>query len=281
MKSRIELNNTDITIRPSSLDSYVGCAYQWARVFLTGHVSIPNSRAVIGTGVHGGVEHMWTEVIETKDKEKINVPAAVDASVQRFKKEVEDYGINYSDGEDMNSCINEVVTGTTIYNDDVVPFAEIPMAVEIRLSLDLDHQIVKCLSGTVDYIAKNSLADTKTSKRSIVPQSYDIQQSIYKTLAEGNGYKINHSLIHGVVFTKKPYGEIKQLEPNIPKAKTIVNNLLDTLDVLATDVVKPEVLFRGNPKYYLCSPKYCAFYNDCIFVKGEDPEKKTAQVVKL
>ena len=74
-------------------------------------------------------------------------------------------------------------------------------------------------------------------------------------------------MIQGVVLKAKPEGHVLALEPKMDKAKMAVNTVLDTIEVFNEQVVSPDVLFRGNPKYYLCDPKYCAFYSTCPYVK--------------
>lgn len=282
MKSKIIINHTNITVRPSSLNTYFGCSYQWARVFLTGETSIPNSRAVIGTGIHKGVEQAWKDAMSHHSKNNIRLGTAIEAAVEGFREEVKNYGIQYHDGENEKSALKEIMAGTEAFVDDIVPFAEIPHYVEQRLSISIDnHPIVERVSGTLDYLRKDSMADVKTSKRKTTASNHDLQQSTYNLLAKENGYDIENMYIHNVILTKEPSGSIYQIHPNISKAKTAINSLLDTLEVLASDVIRPEVLFRGNPSYHYCSEKYCSFYNDCMFVKGENPEKKSAQVVKL
>lgn len=280
-KSKIIINNDELVIRPSSVDSFLGCAYQWARVFLTGESSIPNGRAAIGTGVHRGAEVLWKDAMKTGNKEDIYIPGAVDAAVQEYKEETKN-GVQHNDGEDDNTAISQVVEGVNVFVDDIMPFAEVPLAVEQRYTVPIDsHPLVKALSGTVDYLSDRCIADLKTSKRKATTSNYEIQQSIYKILVESNGIPVDFNLIQNVVFTKNPNGQILDMKTNEPKAKTVVNNLLDTLEVLATDKVAPEILFRGNPKYYLCSEKYCAFYNDCMFVKGEGPEEEKVEMPTL
>lgn len=282
MKSKIVINNTNITIRPSSLNTYFGCSYQWARVFLTGETSIPNSRAVIGTGIHKGVEQAWQDAMARQNKDDIRLGTAIEAAVDGFREEVKNYGISYDRDENEGTALKEIMAGTEAFIEDIVPFAEIPHEVEQRLSINIDgHPIVERVSGTLDYLRKDTIADVKTSKRKTTASNHDLQQSTYKLLAVENGYDIEHMYIHNVILTKQPSGSIFSLEPNIAKAKTAINSLLDVLEILVEDKVRPEVLFRGNPSYHFCSEKYCALYKDCMFVKGEDPEKKPAQVVKL
>src|SRR5688500_11745044 len=99
MKSKIIINKTGIDVRPSSLNTFYGCGYQWARLFLGGETSIPNSRAVIGTGIHAGVERMWNDAMDHDSKDQISLEAGIDAAVEGFREEVKNYGIVYDEGE--------------------------------------------------------------------------------------------------------------------------------------------------------------------------------------
>ena len=121
----------------------------------------------------------------------------------------------------------------------------------------------------MDYIAGDVIADLKTSKRKPTVANYETQQSIYKILANKNGENVKYNQIHGVVLKKQPEGTILEAQINETRAKAAVNSLLETLEVYHEDKVDPDILFRGNPQYYLCSATYCAFYNDCKFAKGE------------
>ena len=199
----IEINNTGITIRPSSLDNSMACAYQWAKVFLEGMITIPNSRAAIGTGIHKAIEVMWQDAIKNKVKDP-NVDMMFDAGVEAFQEEVKRGEMRYDDGETIDTCNKEIVSGTQAFVDDLIPFLNIPTAVEQRFTVPIsNHPIVKDISGTVDYLAPGILDDVKTSKRKPIPSGYVIQQSIYKYLAEENGHKIDLNRIQGVALLKR------------------------------------------------------------------------------
>lgn len=264
---KIELKQTDIVLRPSSLDNFMNCSYQWAAVFLHGMITIPNSRAAIGTGIHAGIEQMWTQAIKDKEKDPYR-DGMIDAAVEAFNEE-DKKGMKYDDGESVNSCHGEIIGGIEVYIEESLPFLDIPDAVEERYTIKLDHPIVKALSGTVDYIGGGNLDDVKTSKRKPVPSGFVIQQSIYKMLAEANGKKVERNRIQGVVLTAKPKAMILELEPDIPRAKYVVNTLLDTIETASKDLVPMETLFRCNTKYYLCSKKYCSLYGKCPATCGD------------
>ena len=260
---------TDIVIRPSSLNTLLGCPQQWYRVFVLGQRSMPNARALIGTSVHKGIEAMWTESMR-KGMKDANLGMMNDAAVETFDsgaKEAE--GSLYYDGDlDANKARALIVRGNNAFVETILPWTEIPDAVEKHFSKPIDHPMVKAIAGTVDYIGYNCIADVKTSKSRIIPQGHSMQQSIYKMLVENSGYTVNACYIQGIAFTAKTKAGIHELMPNVAQAKFIVNNLLDRLTLLYNDKVDPDILFPGNPKYYLCSNIYCAFRANCSFVQG-------------
>lgn len=259
--------NDKIMIHPSSLDTWVQCPQQWYRVFILGGISIPNSRAAIGTAIHRGVEEGWKDSIKAKTKIWAKSSMA-DAAVEAFSEE-EKKGLQYDSGETQGTCIKEVITGLDTFVEDIAPFVVMPTHVERHFIIRFDgHPIVEGISATIDYLEENMgiLADLKTGKRKHNVANSSTQQSVYKLVAEENKIPIRISNVQSVVLKAKPEGHVMDAQINIPKAKAIVNTLLDTTEILQKDVIDPNLLFRGNPKYYLCSPKYCAFYNSCKFV---------------
>jgi hypothetical protein len=261
---------TKITIRPSSVDTFFNCAYQWYNVFILGKTSIPSARAAIGTAIHAAAEVLWTDAILSRQKDA-NLSKLIDAAIINFQEQNATNSLQYDKGENQNTAEAEIANGTTAFVEDIVPFTAIPIAVEKQYSIQLDHPVVEQLRGTIDYISTDSIADIKTSRRKAVPSSYTTQQSLYKLLADHNGHKATNAIIQNVVLKQQPQGHIFALEPNVPQAKHLVNSMLDTLAIMHRDMVAPTVLFRGNPKYYLCDEKYCAFHSTCPYVNGELP----------
>lgn len=264
----IIINNEDIRIRPSAVDGFYACAYQWGKTFLEGKRTIPGARASIGTSIHAGVETLWQEAIETGKKDA-NLSKLTDSAMEAWKEDTHD-GVNFDAGEDAGTAAVEIVKGIEAFVDDIVPFTKIPKAVEEFYKVDIEHPLVSELGGTVDYITNDTIADVKTSKRKLSPPSYTTQQSIYKYLAQANGVDVKHNLIQGVVLKKSgPEGMILTMDTDVPLAKSLINGMLDTLDIIVKDVAPIETILRGNPKYYLCSPKYCGEYDTCPFVNGK------------
>lgn len=264
----IQINNEDIRIRPSSVVGFYSCAYQWGKTFLEGVKSIPGARASIGTSIHAGVETMWNDAIKTGKKDT-NQAKLIDAAVEAWKEDTHD-GVKFDNGEDENTAMVEVLNGIQAFTDDIAPFAQIPTAVEEFYKVDISNPLITEMGGTVDYITKDVIADVKTSKRKITASGHVVQQSLYKYLANANGKDIKNNLIQGIVLKKSgAEGSILALDADIPMATSLVNGMLDTMDLIAKDVAPIHTILRGNPKHYLCSDKYCALHSTCPFVNGK------------
>ncbi len=265
-KPTIEILNEDIRLRPSAIDGFFGCAWQWGKTFLEGVTSIPSSRAAIGTSIHAAAEACWQESIK-KGTKITNLSSMLDAGMEAWKEE-EAKGMKYGDGEDAGTCAAEIMSGTDAFIEDIVPFSQIPIATEEFYKVDIDHRLIKELGGTVDYITTNTIGDLKTGKRKPSVANYSTQQSIYKYLAKENGVDVQHNLIQSVVLKKVPEGMILPMPTNVPQAKDLVNIILDTMDLVLLDVAPIETILRPNPKYMFCSNRFCEFYGKCPGTKN-------------
>lgn len=263
----IKLLNTGIRIRPSAVDTFFGCSYQWGKTFLEGVTTIPSARAARGTAIHKAAEVLWTDAMETGEVDA-NLSKMTDAAVQTFQEEVKTQQIKFDEGETEGKIVAEIVKGAQSFVEDIVPFCDIPDGVEQFYKVDLLHPIVKELGGTIDYIADGIIADLKTSSRKPTVSKYKTQQSIYRYLAEANGRSIHEMQIQSIIMKSTPEGAILPIETDVSQAKALVNSMLDTLELVAKDVAPIETILRGNPGYMFCSPKYCSQYEVCPFVKG-------------
>jgi CRISPR/Cas system-associated exonuclease Cas4 (RecB family) len=275
----IVINVEELKIRPSAIESFYGCAYQWGRTFLGGEHSGANARASIGTAIHSAAETGWKESIKSKDK-VMNKTAMKDAAIESWKEQTHD-GVMYTGGDNEASCVMEIMKGTDAFVEDIVPFSAIPDAVEMYFEVPIDNSFVKSIGGTLDYLAGKTIADLKTSKRKSGAEGHVIQQTAYKYLAEANGYPIDTNLIQQIVIKKDPEGAILTLEPNMDRFKYMVNTMLDTLDLVYKDVAPIETILRPNPKHIFCSEAYCAFWKTCPAIQGKMEPTKVITKVKL
>ena len=84
----IQVNNEDIRIRPSAVNSFFSCAYQWGKQHLEGVPSACNSRAAIGTSIHAAVEELWTDAIKTGKKDA-NITKMTEAAMEAWKEQTQ------------------------------------------------------------------------------------------------------------------------------------------------------------------------------------------------
>lgn len=276
MKPTIDILIEDMRIRPSAIDGFYGCAFQWGKQFLEGVKSIPNSRAAIGTAIHASAEQLWVESIPKKEK-IINLSSMLDAGMEAWKEE-EAKGMQYNEGENARTCAVEIIAGTEAFIEDIVPYTPIPIATEKFFKIDLQHKLVSELGGTVDYIGISTIADLKSGKRKPSVANYTTQQSIYKYLATENGHEVKHNLIQSVVLKKVPEGSIIPMESNVPQAKQLVNTILDTLDLVLLDIAPIETILRPNHKYMFCSARFCTFYGKCPSTMAQELKPVTVAV---
>jgi hypothetical protein len=275
----IKINNTDIRIRPSAVDSFFGCGYQWGLNFLEGRQGRSNSRAGIGTAIHSAAEVFWTDAI-AKNKKDANLGMMTDAAMESFEEELKK-DMKFGDGENPGTCRAEIIKGTEAFIEDITPFAQIPTKVEEFFEVPIQHPLVSGIGGTIDYLTPTMVGDLKTGKRKPGMSGFVTQQSIYKLLAQENGYDIKYNVIQSVVLKKVPDGAIYSLDANIPMAKYLVNTILDTLDLVLKDVVPIETILRGNPKHTFCSPRWCDHYDTCPFVQGKVEVQPAATKIEL
>jgi len=265
--------NENMIIRPSSIANSLSCGWQWFNTYMLGRNSIPSNRAAIGTAIHAGVERLWKEAQQTREV-GTGLAEYVGAAQIEYTKAAE--GVVLEDFESVGGAQREVEAGVASYLEDIAPYATIPDDVEVRYTVRVPNSpVIKAISGTLDYRAGAVIADVKTSQRKPVLGNYDLQQTTYKMLVEANGVTVKQNLIHGVVLRKTGVdGMILELDPTRADERMAFTKVtLKSLIARANAVFEgldPKLVFSGNPKHYLCSEKYCAFYKECGFRKGWD-----------
>lgn len=272
------------TLRPSSIGSYINCQWQWYNVFILGKNTIPGVRAHLGTAIHKSAEVLWQDAMNTGIKD-LNVNKATDAAMEEYKEICKQQPPEF--GDDKPALIeNLVVEGTKSFIDDIAPKVDIPVAVEKRYTVEIENPIFNKVSGSLDYVGEKTIHDIKTTKKKPTVSNYSLQQGTYAILREANGEKVDSVKIQAVVLrnptSKKEASAdgiiLDMVEDNTnpflslevmkDQSRYIINNILEKTTVYSKDIVKPEILFTGNPKSMLCSNKYCSLYNECPFVKG-------------
>ena len=255
-----------ITLRPSSLSNFVACPLQWYNTHILKQPTHKNTSALRGTAIHKGIEDFWRQAILAGDKTyplyKI-VESAHDCLSDHLKNPCT---VNNDLSLTVNDINESIKKGLYHWYVSSMPLLAIPDEVEYRMAVPVNNPIIKEIAGTADYIQGFFLDDVKTSKSTIRPQSYKLQQTVYKLLANKNGFTIKTSRIQGIIFNKADVRtSMSEVLVDEQQARTIIKYVLETCKLLDEGSVDPKILFRGNPSHYLCSDKWCSFYKNCDF----------------
>jgi len=255
-----------IIIRPSSLATYINCPYKWYLQNVEGIQVIPKPVMVLGTAVHKGAEVGYTEKIQKGNLPPVDV--LTDAAVEEFREKIKEADTTKEEDFNLNDYEKRVVTDVVNYRQNIMPYTQ-PKAVEKFYRLELSSKAVEAIQGTADIILQdNTIADIKVTLRKAQPKHYIMQLSTYALLIEKlDNVEVKKAEIHNIVDTK--LAAVLPLELHKKQVKYIINNLIDTLEVMQEGKVAPEILFKGNPQSFLCDKKYCDFYDKCPFVKGK------------
>jgi len=261
MKITAEKTSDKLIIRPSSLSTYINCPYKWYLHHIEKIPVIPNPIMVTGTAVHKGAEIGYIEKIQTNKLPPVDV--LTDAAVEEFKEKIKEAK---TDGEDINKYEKAVVTDVKLYHSSVMPQVQ-PVAVEKRFAVKIDNPFIEEVGGTADIVLANGIGDIKLTLRKAVANRYKFQLSVYVILAQQvEGRPFSYAEIHNIVNEKET--KIIPVPLATEQTRFIVNNLIDSVTAVLSGQVEPEVVFKGNPLSFLCSDKYCDYYNKCPFVKG-------------
>lgn len=256
-------NEGKIILRPSSLQQFLGCPFQWVQAQLLGDFQRPAAAATAGTSLHKGAEVGYTDKI--KHGQLPPVSFLTDVVAEEWRRLNEEQDLVYGKDEDYHTYESELVSGMKVYYKDIMHDTN-PIAVEKRYTIPLDHPIFEAFSGTLDIVLERGIVDLKRTKKKTDPSKYTLQQSSYTMLRRANGEESNFNEIHNVVGGKS--AERLALMPKVDYAKYIVNQILDTTEEF-WNTGNPN-LFRGTNShaYYLCSAAWCGYYSKCPHVEG-------------
>ena len=252
-----------LRLRPSGLQQFLGCPFQWYQAQLRENFQRPAAAAVAGTSLHKGAEVGYTDKINTGSLPPVSF--LTDVVAETWKEINEEQDLEYGKGEDYYTYESDLIKGMKDYYEDLMPITD-PVAVERRYTVKLDHPVFEDISGTLDIVLDRGVVDLKHTKRKTNPSKYVLQQSTYTWLRQQNDEVSNFNEIHNVIRGKGV--ERLALAPKIDYARNVINMILDTTErFLETG---DPMLFRGtnSHSYFLCSKQWCGYYSKCPFVKG-------------
>lgn len=250
-------------LRPSSIEQFARCPYQWYLVHILGKKRPPAAAARAGNALHIGAEKAYEDKIKTGA-----VPPksyVLDVAAEAWEKINEEEELVYQRGETADVYKDQIVVGMGVYYDNAIETVT-PTAVEKRYSVSINHPIFTHISGTLDIVLEKGIADIKFTKRKTTATHYIIQQSIYAWLRNENNEPTSILELHNVIRgTDKFY--LIGMQPKIKYALFWLDKLLHTTEQFHK--TGDESLFLGSTptSNYLCNKNWCGFWDECPWVK--------------
>lgn len=258
-------------IRASSLGELFDCPARWAAKHIDGLRGPRSAAAQLGTAVHAG-----TAVFDSSrlpGGSPVSADDAAGALVDAINKPEEEV-----DWEDTNPRDVERVALAlhTKYCADIAP-RQSYLGVEVRCEKLEIPDLGIALTGTTDRVRMTAsglgISDLKTGGKAVgvdgraVTQGHHVQLGVYELLAE-NAMGLNITApaqIVGMQTGKTPAAQ-RVGTGDVPNARAALVGTEEQPGLLehASRLLKSGA-FYGNPKSYLCSPKYCPAHPTCRF----------------
>ena len=233
--------------------------------------------AHLGTAIHKAAEVYYNESIK-----EAKWSAARDdykgLAIDTFRERIKDDEPNDIKEVDINSI--EKIIGDNclsyIKNSEKLNSGKLPVEVEKKYVVEVNSPVIKNISGTLDIVGDDYIADIKTMRKSKNPKAYVLQQGVYAFLRQKFGEEVKDLRIHRIVLTNNSIDNVSiidsldnpftPIDAVIEKSKSYLELVIKTVNEF--NKTGNELLFRGNPESLLCNPKYCAYYGECKFKKG-------------
>ena len=260
------------TIRASSLARLFDCPASWAATHIEGKRTPSNGKAMLGKAVHASTAMFDQSTIEGTG---ITIDESAAAAVDTINKPDEEVVWDEDSPQDAEKI---ALSLHSKYCNQIAPTQNYK-AVEVTCESLVITDLGIALTGTTDRIRETDdgfgIVDLKTGKAAVGSDGrvktagHAAQMGIYELLAEqASGVKIGApAQIVGMNTAKTTSSQ-----------RIGTGSVMGARDMLLGDQDSPGLLehaakiihsgnFYGNPRSMMCSPKYCAAYGGCKWLR--------------
>lgn len=242
-----------IYLRPTGINTFLECSAKYLFQEIE-RIETPNkSYLAFGSSIHKTLEANFAQKIETKTDLPIDEAKEIFSDV--FEDEFRKVDRMDLEEEKPGTMKDQGVKLIQKYQEEIAPRIT-PVAVEQRIKVTFKGYDYG-LAGTIDlYDADSVIIDHKTTSKKIngtIPEGYKRQLSAYTILEEATGRKVNGARID---YFKRDSSEIRHIAVPIDK-----EHFLSMFQSIG-DAIKKGV-FIPNRNSFLCSKRYCKFWNIC------------------
>lgn len=249
----------------TSLNMIHRCGVQYAFRYLEGIKSPPGIAMLIGKGTGMAVEqdlkHKMAEgELLTLDQVKDAARDAVNSEWLEeepvLTKEEKEKGAATVKGETVDTC----VTLAALHHNEIAPGIE-PIAVEHAWRVEIP-QASHDLIGFMDVLEEGRVRDLKTKAKK--PSQNDMDRDLQLST-----YALAHKVTRGTLPELYFDVLLKKKKPEAITLKTTrdADDLRQLIDrfLLACDVVKGGVFMPAPTDSWMCSKKWCGYWDKCSF----------------
>lgn len=249
-------------ISNSRLGMYLRCGEQYRRRYEEKEIIPPGVALIRGSSVHKGAEeNNKYKLAQGKDISKKDL---VDIAVSEFNKIVRD-GV-YLTREEKTQKKKIIGEGkddtaklTGLFSDEVAPTVQ-PEKIELPFEIPYDKHF---LTGRIDLIIKKGFRELKTSNKK--KNQREVDETDQLTI---------YSLAYEFLFGKPPEKIIMDVLVNTKIVKYEPMETIRTYDDMNLFLRRVNTVFLGiqkgvflpcNPMDWICSERWCGFYNTCKY----------------
>lgn len=263
-----------VRVRASSLADFFDDPLRWRSAHIDGIYGKTYGRSHLGTAIHYGTGWFDAQRVEGDSP-------SVGKAVQKFLEALHDD--QYVTWEDIKKSAAEKIGKTLVakYCDEISPQFEF-VTVESRcepLELDMPNGFIFELTGTIDRVyardGRYGVADLK-SGTGVIGQDGEVKVAPHgPQLAEYELIETQANLLTGQAMTlpaliialSTSSLDIKVAEVDNPRSLLFGDHEHKGYLRIMSEMMEAQHYY-GNPRSMLCTPRYCAIYDNCFYRRG-------------
>lgn len=253
----------------SQISMYLRCGEQYRRRYVENQIIPPTIAMLKGRSVHKGAEYNYRQKIQSHEDLRVN--DIVEVSVNDYELNTKDTELFLSDEEKtigkkkvVAQAKDSVVNTSILYAEKLAPQVQ-PVLVEEKIEF-VSPGGIRIMSIIDCADVHENVRDMKVTGKSKTQDDADksIQFTLYANAYFEKTGKLPKALVFDALVEKK--------EPEYkPVVTTRTADSLMTAHRIIESVaqgINAGVYLPAQEGSWVCSPKFCGYYNTCKFIKS-------------
>lgn len=254
-----------LTLSPSRISMFERCQLQYYYREVEGRKTPPGIALVIGGSVDKSASADLEHKVETGELLPLD---AVQTTARDHLENEWAGGVQQEPDEptDKGDAIDLTVRLATLHHEAVAPLRK-PVGVQVAFGVQVDEKTR--LTGHIDILEADAVVDTKTINKtpSKIKGDHLIQTQLYAVGVKVNGGELPKKVkLDYLVKNKTVKTELLEAPVTPESAQGALDRLSVTARVIQT-ALKTGDFLPAPADSWVCSEKFCGYYNDCPFGK--------------